>query len=113
MTIYSRNLVIKKAKQCFPNEDPQKIIAILDEYGTEPYERERERVQIAILKLSGENIDHLHMHMCIAKKDYRDILAIAEYPEEMSNSTGKISDQEALNKIRERDRQQYLNWLES
>jgi hypothetical protein len=113
MINYSRNLVIEKAKQCFPNEDPQKIIAILDEYGTDSNERDRERVQIAILKLSGENIDHLHMHVSMAKRDYRDILAYAEYPEEMSDFTGKISDQETVNNIRKRDRQQYLNWLES
>jgi hypothetical protein len=113
MIKYSRYLVVEKAKRCFPNEDLQKIIAFLDEYGTEPYERERERVQIAILKLSGENIDHLHVQVAMAKKDYRDILAFAEYPEEMSNSTRKISDQETVNNIRKRDRQQYLHWLES
>jgi hypothetical protein len=113
MIKYTRTLVLEKIKQCFPSEDPQEIIAILDEYGTEPHERERERVQIAVLKLSVENMDHLHEHVAMAKRDYRDILAYAEYPEEMSNSTWKIGDQETVNNIRKRDRQQYLRWLES
>jgi hypothetical protein len=113
MIKYTRTLVLEKTKQCFPSEDLQKIIAILDEYGTEPHERERERVQIAVLKLSGENMDHLHEHVAMAKRDYRDVLAYAEFPEEMSKSTWKIGDQEAVNNVRIRDRQQYMNWLES
>ncbi len=115
MIKYNRNLLIEKAKQCFPNEDPQEIIAILDEYGKEPYERElgRERVQIAILILSGVNTDQLREHMTMAKRDYWDVLAYAEFPEEMSKSTWKIGDQEAVNNVRIRDRQQYMNWLES
>jgi len=67
MINYSRHLVIEKVKQCFPNEDPQKIIAILDEYGTDSNERDRERVQIAILKLSGEK-KKINIIMAISDK---------------------------------------------
>ncbi len=30
-----------------------RVLGLLDSYGVEPYERERERVQVAILKLSA------------------------------------------------------------
>ncbi len=54
----------------------------LDMYGVEPYERERERVQLAILKLSAGNEEKVREFVAVAKRDYRDVLFWAEYPEE-------------------------------
>ena len=42
----------------------------------------RERVQLAILKLSDGNEDKLREFVAVAKRDYRDVLFWAEYPEE-------------------------------
>jgi hypothetical protein len=112
MVDYNRDLVIAKAKQCFPNEDQEKIMGILDLYGKEPHERELERAQIAILKFSGGDLESLRAHVETAKSDFRDVLAYAEYPEEMSKHTWKISDKEEVEMIRERDRQQYIDWLQ-
>jgi hypothetical protein len=55
-------------------------MAILDEYGTEPYEQERERVQLAILKLAEGEIDKLLHFTRAAKGDFRDVLYWADYP---------------------------------
>ena len=55
---------------------------ILDHYGVEPHEPERERVQIAILKLSGSDEGKLLHFVTAAKLDYRDVLWWSEYPEE-------------------------------
>ncbi len=110
MVEYNKDLVVAKVNQCFPNEDEEKILGILNLYGRETYERERERVQIAILKLSDGNLEKLRKSIEIAKSDYRDVLAYAEYPEEMGKDTWRMSDKEAR-RIREKDRQQYLNWL--
>jgi hypothetical protein len=112
MIDYNRDLVIAKARQCFPNEDPGKIMDILDLYGKEFYARERERVQIAILKLSGGDLENLREYVEMAKSDFRDVLASAEYPEEMRRDTWKMSDKEEVKRIRERDRQQYIDWLQ-
>ena len=112
MVDYNRDLVIAKAEQCFPNEDLGKIMDILDLYGKELYARERERVQIAILKLSGGDLENLREYVEMAKSDFRDVLASAEYPEEMSKDTWKMSDKEEVKRIRERDRQQYIDWLQ-
>ena len=58
------------------------MIELLDTYGVEPYEQERERVQLAILKLSGGSEEKLREFLAVAKRDYRDVLFWAENPEE-------------------------------
>lgn len=113
MSEYSRELVAGKVKRCFPNDDHEKIMAVLDLYGTELYEQERERVQIAILKLSGGDVEELRENVRMAKSDFRDVLAYAEYPEEMRKDTWQMTDNVEVGRIRERDRGQYLAWLNS
>ena len=39
------NRVLKKIRKMWPDEDPQEIMEVLDEYGTEEYETGVERVQ--------------------------------------------------------------------
>jgi hypothetical protein len=78
--------------------------------GIEPNAEERERVQLAILKLSGGDVEKLREQVRIAKEDYRDVLAYAEYPLEMESDTEKMSPGK-VEKIRRKDRKQYLEWL--
>jgi hypothetical protein len=59
-----------------------RVLELLDSYGVEPYERERERVQVAILKLSAGSEAKVREYVAVAKRDYRDVLFWAEYPEE-------------------------------
>jgi hypothetical protein len=59
-----------------------RVVELLDGYGVESYERERERVQLAILKLSEGNEEKLREFFAMAKRDYRDVLFWAEGPEE-------------------------------
>jgi hypothetical protein len=63
----------------FPDEDPSRIVRILERYGTETYEYEVDRVRLGILKLSEGNKDKLLQMVELAKTDYRDILFSAEY----------------------------------
>ena len=58
------------------------MLELLDRYGVESYERERERVQLAILKLSEGNEEKLREFLAVAKRDYRDVLFWAGNPEE-------------------------------
>ena len=111
MSSYPRDLVKAKAAKCFPSLDTDEVLSILDRYGTEVYERERERVHVAILKLSEGDRDKLLANLEIAKRDYRDILAYAEYPEEMTRDTWKMNNADEVKQIRDRDRQQYEDWL--
>jgi hypothetical protein len=59
-----------------------RVLELLDSYGMEPDERERERVQLDILKLSGGSEEKVREYVAVAKRDYRDVLFWAEYPEE-------------------------------
>jgi len=76
----TREAVLSAAARVFPTEDLTNIMAALDLYGIESYERERERVQLAILKLSEGNMDKLCHYTGAAKQDYRDVFYWAEYP---------------------------------
>lgn len=77
----TRDDVKAMAEAMFPNEAPGVITSILDEYGTEGHELERDRVQRAVLVLSVGDIDKLLHNVNVAKQDYRDVLMWAEYPE--------------------------------
>ena len=64
-----------------------RVLELLDSYGVEPDERERERVQLDILKLSGGSEEKVREYVGVAKRDYRDVLFWAEYPEESKLDT--------------------------
>ncbi len=56
------------------------VLAILNEYGTERWHHEPYRVRLAALKIAAGSLEELRVQIKIAKTDYRDVLASAEYP---------------------------------
>jgi hypothetical protein len=98
--------VLKKVKKYWPDVDPQEIIDVIKEGGSE-------RVQLAIIKLSKGEREQLPGLVKMAKADWRDVLAYAEYPEAMKTgpiAMMKMSPDEAK-AIRQRDKRQYQKWL--
>jgi 16S rRNA C1402 N4-methylase RsmH len=96
--------------------EQERVASLLAEYGQESHEREAARVQLAILKLSEGQAERVAELVTAAKRDYRDVLMWAEYPEEgralwalRPNLTAEERDR--LSRIRQRDREQYLKWL--
>src|ERR1700737_5599288 len=79
---HSRDEVVAAVEVAFPEGSRARVLALLDGFGVESLERERERVQLAILKLSEGNEEKLREFIAVAKRDYRDVLFWAEYPEE-------------------------------
>jgi hypothetical protein len=77
----TRDDVKAMAQVLFPNEAPGVIMSILDTYGMQGHERERDRVQGAVLVLSGGDVNQLLHNVSVAKQDYRDVLLWAEYPD--------------------------------
>ena len=75
---FSRRNVEELAESLFSDSDVQEILTILDEYGSQSYELEPDRVKCAILELSKGNLEKLRYFVKIAKTDYRDILAFKE-----------------------------------
>jgi hypothetical protein len=78
----SREDVVAVVQKTFPETSWSRVLESLDRYGVESYERERERVQLAILKLSEGSEEKLREFFAVAKRDYRDVPFWAEYPEE-------------------------------
>ena len=72
--------VVAPAKARFPEESWARVLALLETYGVESYERERERVQLAILKLCAGDEQKLQEYVRVAKEDYRDTLLWADHP---------------------------------
>lgn len=109
----TRTKVREKVAEYWPDADPDEVMGILDRYGQEGTERGRARVQLAILKLCEGDRSRLEDLVRMAKTDYRDVLAYAEYPEEMRLGfvrMRQLSQEEAV-AVRQRDREQYLAWL--
>src|SRR2546430_1500492 len=93
---HSRDEVVAAVQGSFPDSSRTRVLELLYGYGVESYERERERVQLAILKLSDGNEEKLREFVAVAepgysdvgefvavaKRDYRDVLFWAENPEE-------------------------------
>src|SRR5437868_8447353 len=84
---HTHDEVVAVVQKTFPESNWENVIQLLDEYGVEPYERERERVQLAILKLSEGNEEKLREFIAVAKRDYRDVLFWADNPEEAKLDT--------------------------
>ena len=79
MAVYTRGQVKKVVIKLYTKDYCQEIMDILDLYGCEPYEEERERVQLAIVKLSEGDFNKLSRYCAMAKRDYRDVIYWAEY----------------------------------
>src|SRR5437763_7093011 len=79
---HTRDEVVAVVQKTFPESAHNRVLELLDSYGVESYERERERVQLAILELSEGNEEKVREFVAVAKRDYRDVLFWAEYPEE-------------------------------
>ena len=72
--------VLVSIRRDFPMDRWAQVSSVLETYGVEDHERERSRVQLAILKLCAGDERKLKECVQIAKKDYRDILFWADHP---------------------------------
>jgi hypothetical protein len=97
-------------------EERRRVYDALATYGAASYEQEADRVRLAILKLSEGNLEQALAMVAAAKRDYRDVLMWAEYPEQ-SRATWAVGmnltkeERNQLEGIRRRDRKQYQAWL--
>lgn len=94
----------------FSPGDRAEALRLLAGYGTESWHREPDRVRLAILKLSGGRLDRLRAHLETAKKDYRDVIASAEYPAYMDTIQPSAAGSPAAQRAILADREQYASW---
>ncbi len=97
----------------FPADNVKQVLSILGEYGVESWHRESDRVRLAVLKLAAGNMERIRQGIEVAKRDYRDVLAAAEYPSYFLHvplSGALPPDQEQ--RIIDTDWKQYREWLD-
>lgn len=76
-------------------------------------DKEHTRVQLAVLKLSEGDAEKLKRFIDAARIDFRDVLAWAEYPQQLRTGATRFNTpQEEYEAILAADRQQYESWLE-
>jgi hypothetical protein len=90
----------------FAPEAREEAKALLARYGTESWHREPVRVCIACLKHAAGDLAALQKAVTDACRDYRDILAEAEYPRSLT-----ARDPEAKMQAIEDDWNDLLAWL--
>src|SRR5262245_11258595 len=95
----------------FSADSAQEVLAMLEEYGTERWQREP-RVRLAVLKLTAGDITRLRYELEGAKCDYRDVLGPAEYPGYTKRMfrIGELA-QDEQQRIIDADWRQYQDWL--
>ena len=97
----------------FTAERFEEVLAIVNEYGLEKWEIEADRVRVAVLKLANGDLERLRARVKRAKRDYRDVLAAAEYPEYMKTGGSGIRKPPSDEQPRsiDRDWRQYYHWF--
>jgi hypothetical protein len=105
--------VVRLVRRAFPSRDPDHILRLLDDYGTEKWHSEKDRVHIAILKLSQGDMEQLQRYVETATYDFRDVIAPAEYPEFRKVGFVGVSRMttEEIDELRKADWGQYQKWL--
>jgi len=104
--------VTRIVQRDFPAEQFDAVMSILNEYGTEDWQRGISRVRLAVLKLADGDLQALRRQIDVAKKDYRDVLAYAEYPEYMQKVSPSAAPAEVeRERIIRADWTQYQAWL--
>ena len=108
----SRSDLERIVRRDFSAERFDEVMTTLDEYGVEDWQRERDRVQLAVLKLTNKSFDDLRRYTEWAKSDYRDVLGPAEYPGYTKKMfrIDKLPEQERQ-RIIDADWKQYREWL--
>jgi hypothetical protein len=105
-------LVRRLVDRLFVADDRATAWNLLESYGEAAHEREPVRIRVAAIKLSDGRIDELEHVIAHARQDYRDVLAWAEFPEELAQPTWGLPE-DRVAQIRAADRAQYLAWLKA
>lgn len=113
MTVPS-DLVVKVVIRLFGSNGTERVLHSLKKCSAEVPVAERDRVQLAVLKLCDEDSTrNLDRWAVAAQTDYRDVLLWAECPGEASaDARARLSSKE-LRAYRAADRGQYAAWLKS
>ena len=100
----------RKLREMLPDPGERKRFrSELWRYGVEKHEKEDARVRLAVLKVAGLSAQRIHEWVDIAKRDYRDVLSAAEYPNQLRAATWRMEAEER-SALGHKDLEQYLAW---
>jgi hypothetical protein len=104
--------VERVVRRDFPPDQVRNVLTMLSEYGVEKWEREADRVRLAVLKLANRDLTQVRNWIAQAKMDFRDVLSPAEYPL-YSKKWGRMDrlTEEEQTKIIDADWAQYEKWF--
>jgi hypothetical protein len=104
--------VLRIVGRDYPHEEREVILDQLNRYGRESWHMEIDRVRIAILMLAEADTGQVAGCVEMACRDYRDVLAWAEYPNAMRLGFPDGPDAAARRQeARKADEAQYYEWL--
>ncbi|MBI3652478.1 MAG: hypothetical protein HY231_15770 [Acidobacteria bacterium] len=109
----SQELVRSKVQQLFPAPQWATVFRIIGFADQSPDAIGQARVQLALLKLSAGDVDQLSYFATVAKLDFRDVLAWAEYPNAFHQLDFLDLDETTRQQVAQKDRQQYIAWLQA
>ncbi len=114
----TREVVLRKLGTYWPDEVDELLRQLDALRELSPSEEGLARIQLAVIKLSRGNRDELKQNIEAARRDYRDVLAYAEYPKQtkaahLNHFNLTKAEQIESKAIRKSDREQYLAWLNS
>jgi hypothetical protein len=108
----SRDDVVRKVRDSFPECEHASVLRLLDTYPGDTPEG-RARVQLAIVKLAKGDVADLAGWVDVARRDFRDVLASAEYPRQVKLAFVDLDRLSAADRARivADDRAEYFAWL--
>jgi hypothetical protein len=97
----------------FPEAQRSSVLRLLDQYPPDADSGDPARTHLAILKLSSGDIARIRELVPVARQDFRDVIATAEYPEWFSVGFARIQQMtpEQAHAVKARDWAQYQEWL--
>ena len=104
--------VARIAKREFGPTEESNVVQLLSEIPSHGFHHDPYRVQLAVLKIAGGNRERLLAAIATASRDARDVIAYAEYPRYMRQSSADVSDVSIRPEVIQDDWRQYVTWLE-
>jgi hypothetical protein len=97
----------------FPDQEVRaEVEKILSAYGTKSFQRQEARIRLAILKVAGTDLAEIEKYTEFACGDYRDMLCLAEYPNQSRRWTLRDENPKRYKELIQKDLKQYQEWIE-
>jgi hypothetical protein len=105
--------VVRVIARDFPHHQHKQVLALLHRYSSDWGLQASARTHLAILKLSEGDFRRLEATLQLAREDFRDVIAPAEYPEwcRIGFVGAEKLPQRELEALKTRDWEQYQAWL--